>query len=110
MAKDSGSFGKTIESVRESEKEALKIKEMAREKSQEILLSAKKDAEKIRLEGEKEALALKEKRIAEGKKSTEAQVGKILSGAKTESSRIKAKKVDSGTASFLLGEFLASFQ
>jgi vacuolar-type H+-ATPase subunit H len=110
MATDSGSFSKTIENVRESEKEALKIKEKARAKSQETLLSAKKEAEKIRLEGEKEALALKEKRIAEGKKSTEKQVEKILSGARSESSRISAKKVDSGTAAFLLDEFLSSFQ
>jgi vacuolar-type H+-ATPase subunit H len=110
MVQDRGSFIKTIDTVREAEGKALKIKEGAQERSQEILLSAKKEAEKVRLEGEKKALALKEKLISEGKNSTESEVGKILSEAEKESSKIKAKKDDSKTSSFLMGEFLDSFQ
>lgn len=110
MQKESGSFTKTIESVREAEKEALKIKEKAGEESERILLSGKQDAEKLRLEGEKKALALKDKRISEGKKSTESQVNKLLGASRKESDKIRSGKIDAKTISFLMDSFLNSFE
>jgi vacuolar-type H+-ATPase subunit H len=110
MQEESSSFTRTIESVREAEKEALKIKEKANEESGKILLSGKKDAEKIRLEGEKKALELKDKLISEGKKSTELQVGKILSQAEKEAGKLRSAKTDSKAVSSLMDSFLDSFE
>ncbi len=110
MQEESGSFTKTIESVRAAEKEALKIKEKANEESEAILLSGKKDAEKLRLEGERKALSLKDKLISEGKTSTESQVNKIISAAQKESGKTRSAKADSKMASFLMDSFLNSFE
>jgi vacuolar-type H+-ATPase subunit H len=107
---ESSSFTKTIESVRAAEKAALKLRQKANEESERILLSGKKDAEKLRLEGERKALALKDKLISEGKKSTESQVKRLISAAQKESEKTRSAKADSKTTSFLMDSFLDSFE
>jgi vacuolar-type H+-ATPase subunit H len=101
---------KTVEDVKAAEAESLKIKEGANEKAQLILKSAKREAEEMRLEGEKKSLEAKEKIISEGKKSTEGEVRKILSSAEKEAGKIRGGKAGAKDISLLLDDFLGSFQ
>ncbi len=110
MKVDDASFMKTVEDVKASEAEALKIKAEADEKAQLILKSAKREAEEMRLEGEKKSLEQKEKIISDGKKSTEGEVKKILSSAEKEAGKISGGKADAKEVSLLLKDFLGSFQ
>lgn len=109
MKVDDTSFMKTVEDVKAAEAESLKIKEGANEKAQNTLRAGKREAEEMRLEGEKKALEAKEKIISEGKKSTESEVKKILSSAEKEAGKIRGGKADAKDVSLLLDDFLGSF-
>ena len=104
------SFMKTIENVKSAEQKAAALKQAAEKNAEKITLSTKKKAEELRLRGEKEALDLKEKKISDGKKATEKEVGKILSEAKSKAAGIRKKKAGSKDISRLMDDFLKSFQ
>jgi vacuolar-type H+-ATPase subunit H len=109
MKAEDTSFMKTIEDVKTAEAESLKLKEGANEKAQNTLRAGKREAEEMRLEGEKKSLEAKEKIISEGKKSTEGEVKKILSSAEKEAGKIRGGKAGAKDISLLLDDFLGSF-
>lgn len=109
MKVDDTSFMKTVEDVKAAEAESLKIKEGANEKAQNTLRAGKREAEEMRLEGEKKSLEAKEKIISEGKKATEGEVKKILSSAEKEAGKIRGGKAGAKDVSLLMEDFLGSF-
>lgn len=110
MGQGSGSFMETIRSVRDAESKAVGIKEEARKKSGDILVSIKRESEELRLEGEKDALKRKDSLISQGKKNTEKEALRLVSAAEKKAQSIKEKKPGAEMSSFLMGVFLKSFQ
>jgi vacuolar-type H+-ATPase subunit H len=99
-------FATTLEEVKGAEAKAASIRAESKAKAEELLKNARKEAEDVKLRAEEETVEMENGLIAEGKKETEKEVGKILEGAKKDSEKIKAKKADAKLLNSLCDEVL----
>ena len=99
-------FSTTLEEVKSAEAKAAQIRADSKEKAEELLKNARREAEDIRLKAEEEKVEMENRLIAEGKEETEKEVGKILADAKKVSEKIKAKKPDAKLLNSLCEEVL----
>ena len=101
-------FMKTVKEIRDAEQEYDRIMNSAKEKADNIMREAKEKIAEERMKSEEELVSFKNERIRSGSKEIDAEVEKILAKSKKEGESINKKKLDKGSVSTLVKNFLSS--
>ena len=101
-------FVKTVEEIKEAEKQSDIVVNNAKSKADAILRKAKETVLKEQSKVDEDAVLLKNKMLQEGKVDIEKDVKKILKKAEGEANKIKKEKLSSKEVSVLLKNFLSS--
>lgn len=101
-------FMKTIEDIRNAEKEYDSTLSKANEKAERIMRDAKERVHDEREKTEKEITEMKNDKVRKGSKGIETDVQKIVDKAKEEAKGINSKKVNTKDVSKLVSDFLGS--
>lgn len=101
-------FVKTVEEIKDAEKQSEVVVNNAKSKADDILRKAKEAVLKEESKVNEEVVALKNKMLQDGKVDIEKDVKKILKKAEGEAAKIKKEKLSSKEVSALLKNFLSS--
>jgi vacuolar-type H+-ATPase subunit H len=101
-------FSKTIKEIKDAEEEYDRLINSAREKADKTVRDAREKAVEERMKAEEEMVARKNERLRRGTKEIEAQVQKLIDGAKDEGAKLSKKKPEPPLVPKLVNDFLVS--